>query len=93
MLWCLIFVVACGTAGLSFIPELKRQREQNARKEQLRAEIEKEKALAAKQEREIELIQRDPRYIETIARDRLDLMKEGETIIRLEGVPGAAAQP
>jgi len=26
----------------------------------------------------------DPTYLETIARDRLDLMKEGETIFRLE---------
>ena len=30
------------------------------------------------------LLKTDPTYLETIARDRLDLMKEGETIFRLE---------
>jgi cell division protein FtsB len=31
----------------------------------------------------------DPTYLETIARDRLDLMKEGETIFRLESQQSA----
>jgi cell division protein FtsB len=30
------------------------------------------------------LLKADPAYLETIARDKLDLMKEGETIFRLE---------
>jgi cell division protein FtsB len=30
------------------------------------------------------LLKTDVGYLETIARDRLDLMKEGETIFRLE---------
>jgi cell division protein FtsB len=30
------------------------------------------------------LLKTDVSYLETIARDRLDLMKEGETIFRLE---------
>ena len=34
--------------------------------------------------REVNLIKTDATYLETIARDRLDLMKEGETIFRLE---------
>jgi cell division protein FtsB len=40
--------------------------------------------LLAKQTREVNLIKTDVSYLETIARDRLDLMKEGETIFRLE---------
>jgi cell division protein FtsB len=93
MLWLLIMGVAVSAAIFSFIPELKRQRDQNARRDQLRAEIEKERAISKRLEREIELIQHDAAYTETIARDRLDLMKEGETIIRLEKVPSAPPAP
>jgi cell division protein FtsB len=34
--------------------------------------------------REVNLLKTDVSYLETIARDRLDVMKEGETIFRLE---------
>jgi cell division protein FtsB len=40
--------------------------------------------LLARQTREVNLLRTDVTYLETIARDRLDLMKEGETIFRLE---------
>ena len=43
--------------------------------------------LLARQTREVNLLKTDPGYLETIARDRLDLMKEGETIFRLEQPP------
>jgi cell division protein FtsB len=46
--------------------------------------------LLAKQTREVNLLKTDPVYLETIARDRLDLMKDGETVFRIES---AAAQP
>jgi cell division protein FtsB len=32
----------------------------------------------------VNLLKTDVTYLETIARDRLDLMKQGETIFRLE---------
>jgi len=35
----------------------------------------------------ITLLKTDPTYLETITRDRLDMMKEGETIFRLETGP------
>ena len=38
----------------------------------------------ARQTREVTLLKTDVSYLETIARDRLDLMKEGETIFCLE---------
>ncbi|MEI8343282.1 MAG: septum formation initiator family protein [Verrucomicrobiota bacterium] len=68
----------------AFVPELKKQREQNARLDQLKADIERQKALLTQRTREVELLKNDPGYVETLARDRLDLMKEGETIYRLE---------
>lgn len=75
-------LIAC-----AFLPELKKQRDQAARVEQLKAETEKQKALLAQRTREADLLKNDPGYVETIARDRLDVMKEGETIFRIESQP------
>ncbi len=74
-----IILIAC-----AFVPELKNMREQNARLEQLKADIAKQKEMLAQRTREVDLLKNDPAYVETIARDRLDLMKEGETIFRIE---------
>ncbi len=43
--------------------------------------------------REISWLKTDPTYLETIARDRLDLMKEGETIFRLEPSKATKSTP
>ena len=40
--------------------------------------------LLARNQREEALLRRDPEYIGIIARDRLDLMREGETIYRID---------
>jgi cell division protein FtsB len=37
------------------------------------------------------LLESDKEYIETIARDKLDMMKEGETIFRLDPSKGFKA--
>jgi cell division protein FtsB len=50
----------------------------------LQAHVNEQKSLLARQTREVNLLKTDVTYLETIARDRLDLMKEGETIFRLE---------
>src|SRR6476660_8163834 len=76
---------------LWFYPELVR-RDQMARnllreREQLLAE----ENLRKHREREVYLLENDKEYIETIARDKLDMMKEGETIFRLD--PAQAAKP
>jgi len=77
-----ITLIAC-----AFVPELKNQREQSARVEELRAQIAKQRALLAQHSREVDLLKNDSTYIETIARDRLDMMKEGETIYRIDASP------
>jgi len=80
-----ITLIAC-----AFVPELKNAREQAARAEELRAANEKERSLLAQHTREVELLKTDPTYIETIARDRLDMMKDGETIYRIDPTPKPA---
>jgi cell division protein FtsB len=80
-----ITLIAC-----AFVPELKNQREQSARVEELRAQIARQRAQLAQHTREVDLLKNDSTYIETIARDRLDMMKEGETIYRIDPAPSAS---
>jgi cell division protein FtsB len=41
----------------------------------------------------VNLLKTDPAYLEIMARDRLDLMKEGETVFRLEPAPANKNKP
>jgi cell division protein FtsB len=67
-----------------FVPPYKKLNQSRAEIDNLQAQVNAEKTLLTHQTREVNLLKTDPAYLETIARDRLDLMKEGETIFRLE---------
>jgi cell division protein FtsB len=67
-----------------FVPPYKKLMQSRAEIDNLQAQVNNQKLLLARQSREVSLLQTDATYLETIARDRLDLMKEGETIFRLE---------
>ena len=70
-----------------FVPPYKRLMQSRAEIDNLQSRVDEQKKLLGQQSREVTLLQTDPTYLETIARDRLDLMKEGETIFRLEQLP------
>jgi cell division protein FtsB len=80
----LLFLAAWLLIISFFLPPYKKLTQSRAEIEQLQAQVMEEKALLARQTREVTLLKADPTYLETIARDKLDLMKEGETIFRLE---------
>jgi cell division protein FtsB len=67
-----------------FLPQYKRLKQSRGEIETLQGQVNEQKMVLARQTREVNLLKTDPTYLETIARDRLDLMKEGETIFRLE---------
>jgi len=67
-----------------FLPPYKKLKQSGAEIENLQALVNDQKIQLARQTREVNLLKTDATYLETIARDRLDLMKEGETIFRLE---------
>ena len=72
------------TVGVMFYPVGQRQQDMRAALVALEREKVEKTALLEKSQREIELLRNDPEYLETIARDRLNLMKPGETIFRVE---------
>ena len=59
----------------------------------LEEKLEGERNKARDQERQIYLLENDPEYVEIIARDKLDLMKEGETVFRYDPSRHAEASP
>ena len=67
-----------------FVPPYKKLLLSRAEIDGLQQQVNEQQSLLAYQTREINLLNTDVTYLETIARDRLDLMKEGETIFRLE---------
>lgn len=72
-----------------FVPPYKKLKLGHEEIDKLQAQRDEQHVLLSKQTREVNLLKTDPVYLETIARDRLDLMKEGDTIFRIES---AAAQ-
>ena len=71
--------------GLSVYPEWRHRNQLSSQLEDEQAKFRAEQLLQKKREREVNLLQTDPSYVETIARDKLGVMKEGETIFRLDG--------
>jgi cell division protein FtsB len=76
-----------------FLPPYKKLTQSRSEIENLQSQVNDQKILLARQTREVNLLKTDPTYLETMARDRLDLMKEGETIFRLEQPPVAKGKP
>jgi cell division protein FtsB len=86
----LLFLAFWLVAISLFVPPYKKLNQGRAEIDNLQAQVNEQKLLFARQTREINLLKTDPTYLETIARDRLDLMKEGETIFRFESGPAKA---
>ena len=67
-----------------FLPPYKKLKHSRGEIDDLQVKVNEQKILLARNTREVSLLKTDATYLETIARDRLDLMKEGETVFRLE---------
>ena len=80
----LLFLAFWLVAVSLFFPPYKKLIQSRTEIDNLQAQVNEEKTLLTQQTREVNLLKTDSAYLETIARDRLDLMKEGETIFRLE---------
>ena len=83
IVWVLIIASALMTAGFTFYPEWIRLSEMKMNLAKQKSHLAELQKLAKARDQEVHLLQTDRDYLEIIARDRLDLMKEGETIFRL----------
>lgn len=83
----LIVFCALLTAGFTFYPEWIRLHDMKRDLAAQKMKLEDLHKLVESRELEVHLLQTDREYLEMIARDRLDMMKEGETIFRLSSTP------
>ena len=93
LLWALLILTMVAFIIGSFLPELEKQRTEAASRERLHRLIDEQRALHSRYERQIGWLQNDPEYLATLIRDKFDMMKEGETILRLEPAKAAAVTP
>ena len=70
-----------------FLPPYRQLQRDRATYDKLNTQLADNKAVLTRLTKKIALLKTDPTYLETLARDSLDVMKDGETIFRLEA-PG-----
>jgi cell division protein FtsB len=80
----LLFLAFWLVVATLFVPQYQKLNQSRGEIDNLQAQVNEQKTLLARRTREVTLLKTDATYLETIARDRLDLMKEGEVIFRLE---------
>ena len=83
-------VILLGLAGLLvvlFQPQVAKLGAMKTSLEELNRQKEAETIENLRLQREKNLLENNPEYIENIARDKLDLMKPGETIYRIDPRP------
>ena len=72
------------TVGVMFYPVWHKQQDMRLRVLELETELKDKTASLQSRQGELDLLRNDREYLETVARDRLNLMKPGETIFRIE---------
>jgi cell division protein FtsB len=70
-----------------FLPLVKEQQRQQNALQALKQQVLLERTKYNKESKKLNLLRNDPAYTELLARDKLDLMKPGETIFRMEPQP------
>jgi cell division protein FtsB len=83
VMWALIVGSALLTLGFTFYPEWIRLSDMKRDVAEQKTRLVELRKTATDRELEVKLLQTDREYLEMIARDKLDLMKDGETIFRL----------
>ena len=93
VLWALLVLTMVGFIIGSFLPELQKQRTEAETRARLHRLIDENRAVHTRLEHQISWLQNDPEYLATIIRDKFDMMKEGETIFRMEPAKPGVVTP
>ena len=81
-----IFIVLGALAFLlvAFYPEWTRKKDLATQLANEKSTLSAEELVRKQRSREVDLLKNDTEYVEAIARDKIGVMKEGETIYRLD---------
>lgn len=91
----LVVLVALGLLAVvvvQFYPQIEYRNKMVRELDQKKHDLAAEEQVNKQRTREVYLLENDKQYIETIARDKLDMMKEGETIYRLDPAKSGTAK-
>lgn len=91
----LITIVSAALIYFLYYPETSRLHDLRRKLDRLTHEKNQAELENLLLQRQIHLLHTDPEYLELLARDKLDLMKPGETIFRLDPrpIPGPPSLP
>ena len=84
IVYLLIIIAAFILLVCWFLPLVKEQQRQQRALQGLKQQVEQERAKYNKESKKLTLLENDPAYTELLARDKLDMMKPGETIFRMD---------
>lgn len=80
----LIFLAIIILLTCWFVPLFRERQKQQRALQTLKEQVEQERTALNKRTRMLNLLQSDQSYLELLARDKLDMMKPGETIFRMD---------
>lgn len=86
----LVFIAIVILLTCWFLPLLRERQKQQRALQALKEQVEQERALLNRRTRRLNLLQSDQSYLELLARDKLDMMKPGETIFRIDQSSGGS---
>jgi cell division protein FtsB len=88
-LMALVVVMLLALGAAVFAPERSKLAALEDRLAREKTTLRSEELLKAKRTREVDLLRNDPEYLEIVAREKIGVMKDGETIMRLDPAPAA----
>lgn len=80
----LIVLIFLALVYLTFRPLFDRHSEEKQKIREIEIKVLNEQEIIRQKKKELDLLQANPEYVEIIARDKMDMMKEGEVIFRIE---------
>lgn len=87
LLLVLVVLTLVALFGVIYAPERGRLADLKERLATEKAALRTEELIKAKRSREVDLLRNDLEYIEIVAREKIGVMKNGETIMRLDPAP------
>ena len=93
LLWVVIVLTVVALIIGAFLPELEKQREERRKNEDLQRSIDQQKAINTHLRNQTTWLANDPEYLANYARDKMNMMKDGESILVIDPPKAPALQP
>ena len=84
LLWVVIVLTVVALIIGAFLPELEKQREERRKNEDLQRSIDQQKAINTHLRNQTTWLANDPEYLANYARDKMNMMKDGESILVID---------